>query len=265
MSAPALLRGYCTGSWGQVHRRECGEGGTALVLLHQTPWSSLQFEFVLGELGTRRRAIALDTPGYGQSDAPLAAPEIADYAQNLRVVLDELGIARAVVGGHHTGALVAAAFAARYPHRCAGLLLDNAPFYTASERRERQARVHRSFAPCAEGTHFAERWRYLRRVMDPAASDRTVHEAVLRYYEASGEPEWGHAAAYRHDLAHDLARIACPTLVLASRADAIFASAARIMLAREDFSYVALDGGSSLVRERPSDWLGAVRDFLARL
>ncbi|MGB1876227.1 MAG: alpha/beta fold hydrolase, partial [Rhodospirillaceae bacterium] len=74
---------YVDGPMGQVHVRELGEG-PALVLLHQTAWSSLQFKHAMPYLADRGlRCIAIDTPGYGLSDGPDDPPSIQDYAESL--------------------------------------------------------------------------------------------------------------------------------------------------------------------------------------
>ena len=108
------------------------------------------------------RVIAPDTPGYGLSDRPSARPAIDDYADNLAVVFDSLDVPDAVIAGHHTGALIAAAFAASRPARTSGLILDNPPFYTVAERTQRVAQRHSAHQPCEGGEHFTSRWRFLR-------------------------------------------------------------------------------------------------------
>lgn len=69
----ATTRGYAGAAGAQLHYRELGEG-SPVILLHASPLSS---EFMLGQIqalaSAGYRAIALDTPGYGQSD-PLPEP-----------------------------------------------------------------------------------------------------------------------------------------------------------------------------------------------
>jgi len=70
------------------------------------------------------RVIAYDARGHGSSAAP-DRPE--DYSQELMVedmrgVVDVLGISRAIVGGHSMGANVALNFALKYPERCIALI-----------------------------------------------------------------------------------------------------------------------------------------------
>ena len=64
------------------------------------------------------RVLARDMPGYGESPMLAAAPANAgDYADALARMLDRAGVEQTILVGHSLGALVAAAFAAKYPQR----------------------------------------------------------------------------------------------------------------------------------------------------
>ena len=67
----ASERGYLELPWGQVHYRRAGDpSAPPLVLLHQSPLSSATFEPALAALAARGvYAVAVDTPGFGMSDA----------------------------------------------------------------------------------------------------------------------------------------------------------------------------------------------------
>jgi len=71
-STPPLTAGYVEARWGQVHYRASGSSGPWVALFHESPLSTAAFESVLQLLGTTCRAVAFDTPGYGQSDPPPA-------------------------------------------------------------------------------------------------------------------------------------------------------------------------------------------------
>ena len=73
-------RAYIDLPSGQLHYREIGEG-EPLLLLHQTPSSSLQWEAAYPLLAAAgMRVIAPDTPGYGMSDPPAGTPTAEGYA-----------------------------------------------------------------------------------------------------------------------------------------------------------------------------------------
>lgn len=265
MTAPLLSgrRSYVTGLWGQVHIREWGEG-RPLVLLHQTPWNSIQFHKLaplLAEAGWR--VIAPDTPGYGLSDAPTFAPSIEDYAANLESVLQAIGVERAAVGGHHTGALIAAAFATLCPERVQALVLDNPPLYSVEERAQRQKMPHRDFAPIEGGTHFSDRWAFMRGFADPGMSVESLHLANIAYYLNDISADHGHAAAYRFDLTAILPLIVSPTLVLSSRLDPVGSHGDRFIALRPEWQRFLLEGGSANIIEQPEIWANSCNAYLA--
>ena len=86
------------------------------------------------------RVLAWDMPGYGES--PMLATARADagaYADALARMLDRAGVQKTVLLGHSLGALVAAAFAARYPQRVRYLVLaDVAQGYGQAEAEQRE-------------------------------------------------------------------------------------------------------------------------------
>jgi pimeloyl-ACP methyl ester carboxylesterase len=66
--------------------------------------------------------IAVDLPGHGASPPPGERAVLA-YARRLVDLLDDLGIDRAVVGGHSMGGAIALTLALEAPDRIEGLLL----------------------------------------------------------------------------------------------------------------------------------------------
>jgi hypothetical protein len=94
----AFVRTAC----GQIHVASAGEGFPVL-LLHQTPRSWDEYRDVLPILGRRFHAIAMDTLGFGDSDAlPEGEDSIERWAEAALSLLDALQIEQAAVVGHHT-------------------------------------------------------------------------------------------------------------------------------------------------------------------
>jgi pimeloyl-ACP methyl ester carboxylesterase len=73
----------------------------------------------------RRRVIALDNRGHGASSKPYdpAAYHSATMAEDVRALLDHLGIARADVMGYSMGARIASYLALSHPDRVRSLIL----------------------------------------------------------------------------------------------------------------------------------------------
>ena len=98
-----------------------------LVCVHGAGSSSVVFMEVVRRLSPRRRVVAPDLPGHGQSDRWHAPDDvsIAMYRDAVGTVCAQLKIERAILLGHSMGALVALDAAAAWPERVAGLVLVN--------------------------------------------------------------------------------------------------------------------------------------------
>jgi pimeloyl-ACP methyl ester carboxylesterase len=126
-----ILRGYTTCRYGQLHFLEGApppgaERAPTVILLHQNPSSSMEYEPLLGAMCVDRRVIAFDTPGYGMSDRPAAPLSIAGYAAAFSDGLDALGVKGALdVFGFHTGSLLAIELALLRPDRVARVPTDD--------------------------------------------------------------------------------------------------------------------------------------------
>ena len=161
-----VRRLFVDGPWGQVHARVARPLGAArnppLICLHQTPLSSRMFAAILGHLSVDRVAIAIDTPGYGESDAPPRPPEITDYARVL------LGASREIAGikgdapldvlGYHTGTIMAVDMALQARGTVRRLVLCSMPIFEAAKRAE----LLNSFVPdpiTEDGAHIIKPWK----------------------------------------------------------------------------------------------------------
>ncbi len=118
-------------------RQHVVELGTAtgqappIVLIHGAGVNLEDMRLDLGEqLASRHRVILIDRPGLGWSKRKGrdgSAPKV--QAAILRELLDQLGIARAIIIGHSWGGALAMSFALDYPDRTAALCLLASPLY----------------------------------------------------------------------------------------------------------------------------------------
>lgn len=257
----AMRKHYIDGPMGQVHIRECGDG-PALVLLHQTAWSSLQYKNAMPHLAGRGiRCVAVDTPGYGLSDGPDQPASIEDYADSLAAVLEGLGLDKPVVLGHHTGASIAAAFGAAYPGMVSRLLLHGVPIYTEEERQQRLSKPHFDQTPREDGSHFTDRWAVADGVSGNKATPEAIHWSVVQFFWA-GPNEWfGHHAAFKYDMETDFKALTVPTVVLSNAGDTLHAKMPYLESLRPDFKYVSMDGGTfHIIFEDAERWASVVAD-----
>jgi 3-oxoadipate enol-lactonase len=85
------------------------------------------YAHVVPLLGDGWRAIRIDGPGFGLSDAPSGDVQPDVYADAVIDLLDALGIAKAFVAGCSWGGQIAAHLGARAPARVLGTVIMNAP------------------------------------------------------------------------------------------------------------------------------------------
>ena len=258
-------KGYVDTPMGQVHYRLIGDGdGPVLLLLHQTPWSMVEYIRVQPCLAERGiRALAVDTPGYGMSDAPDGRPSIDAYADNLIPVLDALGIKRVIVAGHHTGAAIAVSFAARHADRVRGLLLHGTPLYSATERATRLASLPRERTLKADGSHLSDYYRYIREYAghDPRTMV-TANWSVITWYLA-GVADVLHEAVFKNDLDAELKTVKAPLLILSDAKDSLHQNDLRAARVKSWFRYRQFsEGGAHALMIEPSRWASIAADFV---
>ncbi|MBM3514201.1 MAG: alpha/beta hydrolase [Alphaproteobacteria bacterium] len=267
-AVPAMKghKSYAGTPLGQVHVRDLGQG-PAVLLLHQTPWFSVQYALIqplLAEAGIR--AITIDTPGYGLSDLPSNPPKIENYADNITAVLDHLGLASVVICGHHTGALIAAAFAHRHAARTKGAILHGIPLYTADERTTRLAAPHWSQEPKRDGSHLSERFAMIRdRIAAPGATLEGIHWSVMSFFIA-GPLEWyGHHAAFTYDAAPAIREMKPKTLLISNVEDMLHPMTPRVTATRPDFEYKEMPGNAHALTDQPEAWVSVAAPFIRRV
>lgn len=89
----------------ELHYEDVGEG-QPIVFVHGVWMSGRLFEHQLAYFGERYRAIALDLRGHGRSEHVHEGHTVAQYARDLRAVLETLGLGGAVAVGWSMGAMV---------------------------------------------------------------------------------------------------------------------------------------------------------------
>lgn len=123
-SAPTVSSHHTLVEGMRCHHLEAGEG-PPLVLLHGTAFDSAALSYGpnLPALARRHRVLALDWPGYGDSEVPRAALSMDDYVDLLEGFLEEHGLDRAHVAGFSMGGAVALGYALRHAERVASLTM----------------------------------------------------------------------------------------------------------------------------------------------
>lgn len=217
-SHPRIERAFIGLEHGRLHVASCG-AGFPVLLLHQTPRSWDEYREVLPLIGATRRAIAMDTPGFGDSDAVPGTPTIEGWATAALQLMDALAADRFAVAGHHTGAAIAAEIAARAPGSVAALVLSACPFVDAARRQHHAGRrVIDDVTERTDGAHLAELWNR-RRPFYPEGDMDLLRRFMADALRSGPMAVEGHRVVNRYHMEERLGLIGCPTLVLTPEND----------------------------------------------
>ena len=108
----------------RLHYAERGNReGEAIIFLHGYSDSWYSYSRVLPLLSPEYHAFALTQRGQGDSDKPECCYTVDDFAADIDAFMDALGLDKANLFGHSTGALFAQRVALSYPRRVSGLIM----------------------------------------------------------------------------------------------------------------------------------------------
>ena len=188
-------------------------------------WEEPALARFLRRLATFARVIVFDRRGLGLSDRVSAArvTTLEERIDDIRAVLDDLGIGQAAVLGQGYGSPIALLFAATYPERTSSLVLyspsakgglrtDDYPWGSTVEQLEEW--LERSTRLWGT-TEFAAEW--LARLAPSAAGDDRTIEWTARVLRAAGSPAASRSLTEMNaamDVRAILPHVHVPTLVL---------------------------------------------------
>lgn len=123
-SPPGFESGYADVDGMQLYYETAGRG-TPLVLVHGFSFDMRMWDDQFVALANNYRVIRYDVRGFGKSVPPPDAPY--SYADDLRGLLDALGIERAHLVGLSMGGAIVVDFAVDHPSRVLSLVPVDAP------------------------------------------------------------------------------------------------------------------------------------------
>lgn len=141
----------------RVHYRKAGSGPT-LLMVHQSPRSSAEYEPLMEKWAQHFTCIAPDTPGFGQSDPLPGNPEIAEFSAALVELLDALGIEKTAAYGFHSGGIILVGAVKRHPERFTALATGGYAVWTPEEMAIFDKDYLPPFQPSAYGEHLTWLW-----------------------------------------------------------------------------------------------------------
>ncbi len=97
--------------------------GPPVVLIHGYTDNARDWVPLMPYLSKRFRLVLVDIRGHGQSSKPECCYTRLDFAYDVKLLLDSLGIARADIVGHSLGSIIAQTFAEFWPEKTRRVVL----------------------------------------------------------------------------------------------------------------------------------------------
>lgn len=107
----------------EIAYREREGGEEPIILIHGNMTSSKHWDVLMEVLDARYKVYALDLRGFGFSTYKRRIDSIKDFSDDLKGLVDKLGLQRFSLAGWSTGGAVAMQFAIDYPGLCKKLVL----------------------------------------------------------------------------------------------------------------------------------------------
>ncbi|MFK8016339.1 MAG: alpha/beta fold hydrolase [Gammaproteobacteria bacterium] len=233
-------------------------------MIHQSPLNGRAFERgipLLAQAGLR--VVAVDTPGYGNSDGPTKVPTIEAYANIYPQVLSGLGESSAHFLGHHTGARIICSIASQYPELIRSPIFNGPVLLDDEEAKKYDALHFGTEALHKDGSHLIQTWKK-REHFTPGWTDTVaMHRRVVDMLWA-GDHEWfGHYAAIKYPMLDDFMKLTSRAMIFINTGDMAYPMALKAKALRPDMDYAELEGGThDIVDEKPEDWSKVILDFI---
>lgn len=221
----------------RLYCQERGEG-VPLVFLHGNGEDGSYFSHQMEYFSRQYRVIAVDTRGHGKSSRGSAPFTMAQFAEDLKELLDELGIESLVLLGFSDGANIAMKFALRYPGMLRALILNGGNLDARGIKWHVQLPIELGYRAAKL---FAGRSQEARRNMEILGL--MVHEP--------------------HISPQALSAVRVPTLVIAGTRDMVKTAHTREIAARiPNAKLEILPGDHFIAAKKPERFNRAVEEFL---
>lgn len=242
----------------QVHVRTAGDrANRAIVLFHQTASDSRMFESLMLRLAERFYVVAPDTPGFGQSDAPLSdTTNVDSYADPLYATLQRLEVNGALAFGHHSGTSLAVRIARNYPHAFSRIVLSGPAQLSVEQKQVLKSKLSKVI-PAEDGSHLVGMWNRIRSKDSEAPLELSQRETLANLSAGQTYVDI-YQAIMAHDFACDLTQVSCPVTLAAGENDPLLPAVEVCKKTRSDAEVVSLGDSGTYVCDRHPERIEAL-------
>jgi pimeloyl-ACP methyl ester carboxylesterase len=246
-----------------LHYDDAGSGA-AIVLTHGFADSGLLWQPQIDHFQDRYRIVTHDIRGHARSGVPY---DVGVYTQDqvvedVRAIMDHLGIEKAVVGGHSLGGYTSLRFYDRYPDRVRGLILSGTgPGYRRQSGKQGWTETNER-----DAARYKERG--LDTVIDARADNIGRHGGDVPISHTLRGLAYVRRGVMRMPPLAELSEIAVPAIVLVGDQDTPFQNSSEYMVAKipnASGPVVVPDASHWCNFDQPAIWNEAVGEFLASL
>ena len=256
---------------------EMGAGeGPPVVLVHGLGANWQNWLETLPALARERRTIALDLPGFGESEMPADRISISNYARVVEELCEKLDLGPVALVGNSMGGFIVAEMAISYPERAERIVLAAAAGISVTSAYRRptvtaaRATTAAGFFKITQRRDFVVRPRLRHLALAPVVRHPTLiaPDLVHEVMKALGKPGYLDAldAVLLYDFRDRLEEISCPALLLWGEKDMLVPVADADEFERRipDARKVLLeDTGHAPQLERPTEFNRELFAFLA--
>jgi len=224
MTIPYMVR--AKGDGVNIQLADWAGKGKNVISVHGLTANCRCWDVIAPAVAPKHRLLAVDLRGRGLSDKPDTGYSEEHHLRDLKCVMDDFRLEKAVLMGHSLGGYISMGFAARHPERVAGLILIDAggdlsqahwdkvttAIKPAIDRLERSFPSIDAFLNLMKLAPFLQPWSdeietYFRYdvIEDEGGVRSRIHPAHIRE-EVSNKRETGAAQYY--------SKLNCPVLIL---------------------------------------------------
>jgi pimeloyl-ACP methyl ester carboxylesterase len=250
--------------------------GAPLVLCHGLSGDTNAWVNQISDFSQRYQVVTWDARGHGRSDSP-ADPNaygLTRFAEDLKALLDHLGLEQVYLLGHSMGGGVAVRFATTYPERVKALMVTDS--YTGSglptaagvrAMREKSIELALTQGMNAVADHaLQENANVMGRIRGDAVEERAMRQRYMTI-----DPN-GYAGSVRTILDNGFpdewwGRITAPTLVMVGDRDSVSIPGSEHThqkIAGSEYVVIA-DAGHMAYLDQPQAFTDNVLGFLSRV
>ena len=249
-----------------------------MVFIHGWGGSARYWESTAKALSDTFDCLLYDLRGFGRSPLPQEPVELLyemeDYAEDLAVLLDALGLSRVYINAHSLGASAATLFLNRYPERVERAILTCSGVFEYEEKSFTAFHKVGGYV-----VKFRPRWflqipfagslfmaRFLHRPLPAAVSRAFLEDYLVADYNAALGTMLTAVSKYAAEvMPQEFARLSVPTLLISGEYDKIIPAGLGRKAAQlsEKVEYFEISGTAHFpMLERPELYLERVREFL---